>query len=880
MDWTLGELNYHLYAWRQADKQPIRHSKRHAAYVQKYLSGHTDFSVSDVLDSWLTSPYGRMKPDHAERSHMYSLEVDYHNLKAARSALSSFAAQIIQDRLKKEVRKITDVPSGLGIPQGQNDLSWGTLGASMMPRIISTLDQHQPLMFRLMKTVAESPPRKRNGVYTIRKHRPVELSATYALAALDFCHSSKSKLLSVARGVFYLSSGVPADVIAYNSRIGNTPSINTIKATLKTLSDEKAALIRRLGSNDTTWIDPGTGDTRVKVNAILFDNVQQFHQQRDKRMGRENSMVIGVAGTFIELSAPPTAVDLDDRRARLIQNQRKNFTIDRLLGLIDQAHFRNIGILQWLGALTKYIPELNHLQTEVSLRYRTRCQKMILPTEKSRIHPLACSGKNEANISELKDALLDFLDQLGQTTDSHDNRLWLGCGDGLSYHNMITLKKHLSNHDNPFQSFELCIPVLQVFHTSWTNFSRLLETHWGPALNDNPATLGHSAKKIGRQTPANFKKVDYYPTAELVDIVHDMRMLDCWRLHYGTTNIFNYFKDLADKSLLPTFEELETIAAKLFSAYMTSQAQYSAASDARTTPSGWASLVPEGSAWPSSSPSHSLNSEAPSNSSADQTADQTLSESIAFMRDAMYAREILFATAIADMGRVWEVFILTFAGSKHTKYTQYLLEFVCTLELESNADLKALILRSMVINLSGHPGDWQPADIVQEFLNRCLEPLIQRKDINFGSYYIRNYWARNVRDIYELKGEIRDMVGLAKRSGKHTKPHENPEVRTLLDEYQRTELHSRRPGRVEGEPRNVDDMKRGIEALSKGTLKKWVAKTLRARAISNLRIGQTIDHNAGMVDTGEAEVNDETELDNVDEGQDDEQGTDDETEKL
>jgi hypothetical protein len=62
----------------------------------------------------------------------------------------------------------------------------------------------------------------------------------------------------------------------------------------------------------------------------------------------------------------------------------------------------------------------------------------------------------------------------------------------------------------------------------WTDLSRICETHWGEALDNNPATIGWSAKKIGRAPPANLKKVDYYPTAQLLSLVHDTQMLDAW----------------------------------------------------------------------------------------------------------------------------------------------------------------------------------------------------------------------------------------------------------------------------------------------------------------------------------------------------------------
>jgi len=177
------------------------------------------------------------------------------------------------------------------------------------------------------------------------------------------------------------------------------PVVNTIKDALKGFSDQKAIIIRTHGRDTTVYTD----NDRDTTNAILliFDNVQHFHKQRDLRIGRDNSMVIGIAATYIELQIQAAACDIADKHRRIAQNKRKDMTVDQILDLIDQLHLKTIGILQWLEALTKNIPELAIYKTEVSLRFRTRAAKLQIPLQKSKIHPLATSGKNEANIGDL-----------------------------------------------------------------------------------------------------------------------------------------------------------------------------------------------------------------------------------------------------------------------------------------------------------------------------------------------------------------------------------------------------------------------------------------------------------------------------------------------
>ncbi|KAL0948534.1 hypothetical protein HGRIS_011094 [Hohenbuehelia grisea] len=72
--------------------------------------------------------------------------------------------------------------------------------------------------------------------------------------------------------------------------------------------------------------------------------------------------------------------------------------------------------------------------------------------------------------------------------------------------------------------------------------------------------------------------------------------------------------------------------------------------------------------------------------------------------------------------------LLKFAGSSHKKYMGYLLEQVCDLELDSHKELQEASLTSIVVNPEGKVGGFLEADIFQEGLNRCIEPIIPRKD--------------------------------------------------------------------------------------------------------------------------------------------------------
>jgi hypothetical protein len=241
-------------------------------------------------------------------------------------------------------------------------------------------------------------------------------------------------------------------------------------------------------------------------------------------------MQIGIAATYFETEGfIPGAADLDDKRRRIAENKRKDLMVDQLIGWIDQKHLETVGILHWLKVLTDYVPELVEYKSQVLLLFHTHAAKHRISVHATKVHPLATSGKNKVVTTDLKDALLDFFTQIGQTRQDYIPRLIMVGGNGLTYEKMLVLKKYLQLHEIKFESFELLEPALEILHTEATNLSRLFETHWGTPLSEDPSTQGHSAWKIGRTAPASFKRVDYYPSAQLAYLIADVWMLDCWR---------------------------------------------------------------------------------------------------------------------------------------------------------------------------------------------------------------------------------------------------------------------------------------------------------------------------------------------------------------
>lgn len=339
------------------------------------------------------------------------------------------------------------------------------------------------------------------------------------MATMDYSHNKNARLLPTSRGLLYFAYSAASDIHALNCRLALSPAYSTILNDLEKFGEQEAWIIKDRGQNPDV------------VGAIVFDNVQNHKCELHLRMGRLNTMNVGIAGTYFELNGvAPSALNLPARRRLLDENLRKGVSVGKLSRFIDWKHVDNVMSLHWLLVLAEFVPHASssNLKEHVMMLFRTRCRKLQLPVQANAVHPLAPSSKNETVITELKDGLVDMLEQIGQTTDQYNEQFILMGGDGLSYDKMLQQKRLHKRETNTFRRFEVVEPVLAQWHTHWTDLCRIVEKFWGSPLSSDPSTLGHSAAKIGRPPPPNPKKADYYPFSELIYLICRVRMLHCW----------------------------------------------------------------------------------------------------------------------------------------------------------------------------------------------------------------------------------------------------------------------------------------------------------------------------------------------------------------
>ncbi|KAJ8095754.1 hypothetical protein PM082_022861 [Marasmius tenuissimus] len=860
--WGLSDFLFWVSQWEDRDIV-------HASAMEKFLSGRCTHHPGEVIRMWYKSPDGVLGSNVEDGDKMWGMETRYWEVKQVRACLTSFAAQECVAHAVLQARRAVRPEGGLHIrltvkddTGAQKNLvkkEWKDIGATTVPRIKEILNRTQPFLFHLLSCVARGSITVSDGIgpEIPRKTRPVDTVVTHAISSLNFSLNRRANWLPVARGLLYFSLSAPVDLFAYESRTGTMPVYQTVNSLLADLGEEEGRVTAEAGSDPRRWVK------------IFIDNTQRNHHQRDERVGRADHMMIGMAGCLVEYppgSFPIAAPSIDDRRTRIQANQRSQLNVDFFLNLIDHDHLELVGTFQWMLNFTTFIPQLRSYNSRVTSLYETRAARIRLDPKPSVIHPLATNGKNETVTPELKDALLDFMRQAGQTPENHQHRLFPVGGDGLTYQKINELKRYLQLYPDELEGLGIVEPQLEWWHTQATDVTRIFQTHCGPPLSRDPSTLGHSARKIKRKEPANLKKVDYHPSVQLMHLVLDARMLDALRSYLQVDDIFEHFEKLDCDGKLPSFEKLEEIACTLYQCYSTSRGIHHALHDSSlpSESSPWAASVPTSVAW-ATSEQDLTNGRQPAAETREErvkdpkksnkkkkktkaemeaerereesrkSGDRVLANSIAFIRDALLSREAAYAAAAGDVGRFWEVFkvmLFMFFGSGHAKYGTYALEFITTLELESSKELREASLRMMLINLSGKPGAFAPCDLIQEYFNRLLEFIVERKGKEFGDHFIRRVVARNLHHLTRIKTDLRAGVNLAKHSGKHSEPGCTPEMKILLDTYKLHQLHFRIAGRiVDMDEREIDNFYAGWLKMGgpSGKVQKWADETTRSR---------------------------------------------------
>ncbi|KAJ8095787.1 hypothetical protein PM082_022894 [Marasmius tenuissimus] len=494
--WTVGDFLYHLFRHKGDNEE---HSPLYYQMVSKFLGGLTSKRLSHVLNEIIHDPWGIPKQGSKDRSRMFATDVTFLDNKAGRPALTSFAAQLVGEEMEKEVKRAVKKENGLHATKNSaRDLIEGDPdGVSALEKAKGILKKNMPLSFNTLHSMASPHKRNRRSHAKAAKddstmkappanHRPPELVSvecytnfnvthklgmevvTQALSSIAFCRNRDARLLPLTKGLLMFSCRANRYLWSYESRTGERVSNHSILTNLRGIATEDGKLVVSLA----------TGSNSAVI--VRFDNVQKQRKPRFTRTGRDVRMLVGTMGTGHLVEAfNAQAVNLDEQLHLLKLDKRSTFTFDQYMELIDFSYIETALELEMLHILVVWVSELLEDVHRDGLRdlWNTEGTKRQVKLRRTQVFPLPTNGYNETATGDMNKSIRDLLKKLGQTDSTYQRRVWFASGDGLSYERLVQLANYTQFQDTEYKRLDFLFPVLESWHTIWTDLSRIYEAH-------------------------------------------------------------------------------------------------------------------------------------------------------------------------------------------------------------------------------------------------------------------------------------------------------------------------------------------------------------------------------------------------------------------
>ncbi|KAF6760243.1 hypothetical protein DFP72DRAFT_843737 [Ephemerocybe angulata] len=639
---------------QRAPKEKPRHtrSSAHASMLASLLNGsskpHFGVILNELWKSALITKHSK-KDTTSSPGEMFDQEnSSLAEVEHARVVLATWATKLVGNLAKEEGAVMTDRETGLHLraqvkPGGrgsrmEEQISWDAVDRFHFTNVEDLARTNAPITTYVISAYIERPLVASARVVAVR-YRPKSLVYTNAISSLTFARSNRANLVPMCRGLWMFATLASKTTYRVDSRLGLTVSEETVRRALETMSNQSQHTFRHM-------LDSGTR----KHTWVVSDNVQTYSLKRDPRFGQPSQMVTGMAATAIEMDGVhPDAFNLETLLNRQANSRRESLTVDMIHDDIDGAHLENVAVFQFLQTLIHFVPALSKYRGPLKQFSIDHLQKVTRPKDfQSKVHPLRTNSCNEMNVQEMKEAVNDFAAQLGISEETINGRCWPFSGDGKTFDVLLRIRKLLSPEESTFESFRWMVPMLEIWHTKWTNMSGVVRDHYGDYTD--PSSLASQAKTAGCPPIPNLRKVDFYEGQHLINVVLDANVLNCWEQYYDTTNLVNYFAECKDSAnpggdgdvenevaaapnetaegmetpptrVLPSFQDLVGTAKCLARRHASSQAFRSAGRDQSENP------VPVGTPWipPPRSPAKSTGSGSSSSSSSEESGESDIS---------------------------------------------------------------------------------------------------------------------------------------------------------------------------------------------------------------------------------------------------------------
>jgi hypothetical protein len=175
--WTLGDFLYYVFQDKDEQGEKITsRSDMHTQMASKFVGGFCKHSPVDIIEIWVRSPWGIPKEGRWERDEMFSIEVDFRKVKPARPGITSFAVQMVFEKLERDIREGVKKANGLHtFTTGACKMINDNFGAQTFLDATTALKEHQSLAWNLLVKLATPHPQVKGSEIATRQYRPPEM---------------------------------------------------------------------------------------------------------------------------------------------------------------------------------------------------------------------------------------------------------------------------------------------------------------------------------------------------------------------------------------------------------------------------------------------------------------------------------------------------------------------------------------------------------------------------------------------------------------------------------------------------------------------------------------------------------------------------------
>ena len=190
-NWTLSEFLYALFRTKDRQGNDIKIEKSLETSLSMFLCGRTLHTPIEIVELWMKHPFSSPSTTEEYYEPLYSFNPPYLQVKHARAAITSMAAQLVKKEMVAEAKRAVKGSNGLhgSYPRAKGHgktLGWSDIGSHTFGVVQKILARLQPLTLHLLTSVATPKPRK-DSVQPDRVRRPPHLVGGSQL--LRLCNS-------------------------------------------------------------------------------------------------------------------------------------------------------------------------------------------------------------------------------------------------------------------------------------------------------------------------------------------------------------------------------------------------------------------------------------------------------------------------------------------------------------------------------------------------------------------------------------------------------------------------------------------------------------------------------------------------------------------